>query len=101
MFPLRQFSKIACRHPSISSDSFIILRRWSATKWAPSSRPILIARRAKVDYGRNIIALGGRRGVPVRAECIENLGGCFLDVLQAGRQELCVTFVKLDVVLRS
>ena len=52
-------------------------------------------------YGATAIpALGGRRGGSVRADCIENLGGRFLDVLQAFRQELRVTIVELNVILR-
>ncbi len=45
-------------------------------------------------------ALSGRRGGNLRADCIKNLASRFLDVLKAGRQELRVTLVELNVVLR-
>ena len=45
-------------------------------------------------------ALGGRRGGNLRADCIKNLASRFLDVLKAGRQELRVPLVELNVVLR-
>ena len=45
-------------------------------------------------------ALGGRRGGFLRADGIENSSSGLLDMLQALRQQLGVTLVKLDVVLR-
>lgn len=45
-------------------------------------------------------ALGGGRGGNLDADCIENLVGSPLDVRQAVREELRVTFIELNVVLR-
>ncbi len=47
----------------------------------------------------NCAALSGRRRGYLRADSVENLRGCELDVLQALRQKLGLTLVKLDVVL--
>src|ERR1700730_17068144 len=44
--------------------------------------------------------LDGRRGGFLRADSVENASGGLLDVLQALRQQLGVTLVKLDVILR-
>ena len=45
-------------------------------------------------------ALSGRRGGNLRADCIEDLVGRFLDVLKTCRQEFRVAIVELNVILR-
>src|SRR6185437_14270316 len=46
-------------------------------------------------------ALSGRRRGKLRADCIEDLVGRFLDILKTGRQELLIAAVETDVVLRG
>lgn len=46
------------------------------------------------------LALGGGRGSSLRADCIEDIGGSLLNVRQTLGQELRVTFIELNVVLR-
>ena len=49
---------------------------------------------------RGARVLDGRRGGFLRADSVENTSSGLLDVLQALRQQLGVTLVKLDVILR-
>jgi hypothetical protein len=45
--------------------------------------------------------LGGRRGCFIRADCIENLNCSSLNVFEALAEELRVTTIQADVVLRG
>ena len=49
---------------------------------------------------RGAPVLDGRRGGFLRADSVENTSSGLLDVLQALRQQLGVTLVKLDAIFR-
>jgi hypothetical protein len=107
--PAHNSAYVVVNHPCASvlvianKDSPVLLSEWPRSlddvAHEKKHANILHPNRAS-DCPDDWPALDGRRGGNLRADCVENLGSGFLDVLQAGRQELRVTFIELDVVLR-